>query len=142
LRREVWEHIKQNAKTKDIFTDTINGYQEHCHCLISLGADQTMSKILQLLKGESSHWINKNKLCRHRFEWQDEYFGASVSESNLEKVRAHIRNQEEHHKSNPFNRSLMNSLKTMGFKNSTMDLRKERAGHWAKAHFDHCVLYH
>ena len=39
LRKKVWEHIKENAKEKGIFIDTINGYQEHCHCLISLGIE-------------------------------------------------------------------------------------------------------
>src|SRR5574339_1052202 len=81
LRTKVWQHIKENAKSKEIFIDTINGYQEHCHCLISMGIDQTMSKVMQLIKGESSFWINKNNLCSQKFEWQDEYFAISVSES-------------------------------------------------------------
>jgi putative transposase len=70
LREKVWKHVKENATKKEIFIDTINGYQEHCHCLISMGVDQTMSKIMQLIKGESSHWINKNKLSKKKFEWQ------------------------------------------------------------------------
>ena len=97
LRKKVWDHIKENAKGKDIFIDTINGYQDHCHCLISLGSDQSMSKIMQLIKGESSFWINKNNLCKKKFEWQDEYFAISVSESVVDKVRAYIKNQEQHH---------------------------------------------
>ena len=94
VRQKVWQHIKENAKTKEIFIDTINGYQEHCHCLISLGIDQTMSKVMQLLKGESSFWINKHKLCKRKFEWQNEYFAVSVSESMIDKVREYIKNQE------------------------------------------------
>tara|TARA_R110000737_G_scaffold353433_2_gene405295 strand:- start:13835 stop:14065 length:231 start_codon:yes stop_codon:yes gene_type:complete len=57
---------------------------------------------MQLIKGESSFWINKNKLTQEKFEWQDEYFAVSVSESKLNKVRDYIRNQEEHHKRNTF----------------------------------------
>jgi putative transposase len=97
LRKTVWEHIKENAKTKGIYIDSINGYQDHCHCLISLGIDQTMSKVMQLIKGESSFWINKNALCKKKFEWQEEYFAVSVSESVVDKVRDYIRNQEDHH---------------------------------------------
>jgi putative transposase len=33
-----------------------------------------------------------------KFEWQDEYFALSVSESVLNRVRNYIKNQEEHHK--------------------------------------------
>ncbi len=94
--------MKENGKKKEIFIDMINGYQEHCHCLISLGIDQTMSKVMQLLKGESSYWINKNNLCKQKFEWQDEYYAASVSESGIDKVRVYIKNQEEHHKKKTF----------------------------------------
>jgi putative transposase len=102
LRKQVWNHIKENAKDKDIFIDTINGYYDHCHCLISLRADQSMSKIMHLIKGESSYWINKNKLCKVKFEWQEEYFAVSVSESGLNTVRQYIRNQEEHHRKSDF----------------------------------------
>jgi len=98
LREKIWKHMKVNAKSKSIFIDTINGYHEHCHCLVSLGVDQSMSKIMQLIKGESSFWINKHSLCKQKFEWQEEYYAASVSESAIENVRHYIRNQEEHHR--------------------------------------------
>ena len=102
LRRKVWEHIKENAAPRGIFVDTVNGYHDHCHCLISMGPDQPMSKVMQLIKGESSYWINKQNLTSRRFEWQTEYFAISVSESIVGKVRDYIRNQEEHHKAIPY----------------------------------------
>jgi REP element-mobilizing transposase RayT len=102
LRYKVWNHIKENAKEKGIFIDFINGYSDHCHCLVSLGVDQNIQKIMQLIKGESSFWINKNQLTKEKFEWQDEYFAFSVSESVIDKVRDYIKNQEEHHKRKTF----------------------------------------
>ena len=101
LRKRVWKHIKDNSVGKGIFIEMINGYQER-HCLISLGIDQSISKIMQLLKGESSYWINKNRLCAERFEWQEEYFATSVSESLVPKVREYIKNQEDHHRTETF----------------------------------------
>lgn len=98
LRKRVWYHIKENATRKGIFIDNINGYQEHCHCLISLGTDQSISRVMQLIKGESSFWINKQNLCKGKFEWQDDYYALSVSQSYLDRVRSYIKNQEEHHK--------------------------------------------
>ena len=97
LRQKVWYHIKENATKKGIFVDFVNGYTDHCHCLISLGADQSIQKLMQLIKGESSFWINNNKLCKDKFEWQDEYYAVSVSESMVERVRNYIKNQEVHH---------------------------------------------
>jgi putative transposase len=102
LRKKVWKHIKENATQKGVYIDMINGYQEHCHCLISLGIDQTISKTMQLLKGESSYWINKNRLCSGKFEWQDDYFASSVSESLVSRVREYIKNQEDHHQTRTF----------------------------------------
>ncbi|WP_205943640.1 transposase [Pedobacter cryophilus] len=108
MRKALWQHIKENAKEKGIFIDFINGYSDHCHCLVSLGVDQNIQKIMQLIKGESSFWMNKQEQFRdilgsNKFEWQDEYFAVSVSESVIEKIRLYIKNQEEHHKKKTFN---------------------------------------
>ncbi|UKB80792.1 IS200/IS605 family transposase [Chryseobacterium sp. MEBOG07] len=102
IRLKVWKHIKEYATEKGIFLDMINGYSDHCHCLISLGSDQNIEKIVQLLKGESSHWINKNQLTVGKFSWQDEYFAVSVSESMIDSVRNYIKNQEKHHQKKSF----------------------------------------
>jgi len=97
-KQEILNHIKENARIKGIYIDSINGDREHIHCLISLKAEQSISKVLQLVKGESSFWINKNEIAKHKFEWADEYYAVSISESQLSKVRDYIKNQEEHHK--------------------------------------------
>ena len=68
LRQKVWQHIRDNAKKKGIFIDFVNGYAEHCHCLVSLGTDQTIKKVMQLIKGESAFWINKESLTKQKFE--------------------------------------------------------------------------
>jgi len=80
----------------------MNGYDEHIHCLISLNPEQSIAKVIQLIKGESSFWINRNKLCNGNFEWRDEYFAVSVSESKLNSVREYIKNQEFHHSKKTF----------------------------------------
>ncbi|MCK4893805.1 MAG: IS200/IS605 family transposase, partial [Calditrichia bacterium] len=98
LRKKVFQHIKQNAEKKEIWLDTINGYSNHAHCLISLAREQSISQIAQYIKGESSFWINQKKLIHGKFIWQDDYWAMSVSESHLQLVREYIRNQEEHHK--------------------------------------------
>lgn len=46
IRQKVFQHIRENAREKDIFIDFINGYSEHVHCLISLGAEQTIKQIM------------------------------------------------------------------------------------------------
>jgi len=98
VREKLISHIKENAKTKQIYIDRLDGHTEHLHCLFGLNADTSIAKTLQLLKGESAFWINKQQLTASKFEWADEYFAVSVSESIVDKVRAYIDGQEEHHK--------------------------------------------
>ena len=102
LKDRLITHIKQNAKTKKIYIDTINSHSDHMHILIALNADMSIATTLQLIKGESSNWINKEKLTKAKFAWAGEYFAESVSESDLYKVRNYINNQEEHHKKKTF----------------------------------------
>jgi len=97
VRGQVIGHIMENCKEKGIFLQTINGYLEHIHCLISLKNEQSISNVAQLIKGESSNWINKNRLILGKFAWQDDYFAVSVSESHYKKVTDYIKNQEQHH---------------------------------------------
>lgn len=115
IRQKVFKHIHQYALEKDIYMDIVNGYSEHVHCLIRLKNDQTISKVLQLLKGEPSFWINRQKLTKTKFQWQDEYFAISVSESQVEAVRKYIRNQEEHHKKKSFKEEYDEFIQKYGF---------------------------
>jgi len=115
IRDKVWFHVRENAIKKGIFIDFVNGHSQHCHCLVSLGIDQTMSKIMQLIKGESSFWINKAGLTKDKFEWQDEYYGVSVSESMIEKVRNYIKNQEIHHRSKSYEDEIDELISKHGF---------------------------
>lgn len=115
LRSKVWMHIKENATKKGIFIDYVNGYTDHCHCLVSLGTNQTIQDIMKLIKGESSRWINKNELTKSKFDWQDEYFAVSVSESNIKAVRRYIMNQEDHHSRKTFLDEFEEFIEKYGF---------------------------
>ncbi len=116
LRTTIIKHIRENAKTKEIHIDRLNGYTDHLHCLLSLNADMSISKAMQLKKGESAFWINKQKLTKSKFEWADEYFAVSVSESMLDKVRAYIDGQEEHHKKKTFQQEYEEFIKSYNFR--------------------------
>ena len=116
LRKMLWKHIRENARSKGIFVDFIDGYSDHCHCLVSLGADQTIQKIMQLLKGESAYWLNKQGILTGKFEWQDEYFAVSVSESLVDRVREYIRHQEEHHQHISFQKEFEVLVEKCGLK--------------------------
>ena len=107
------DHIRENAKVKQIYIDRINGSADHLHCLMRLNADMSMSKAMQLIKGESAYWMNKEK--KSKFEWADEYFAVSVSKSIVDKVRAYIDNQETHHSKKTFQQEYEEFISSWNF---------------------------
>ena len=112
-RKKILDHIRENAAGKKIYIDTINAEPDHVHCLFKLNASMSLSKALNLIKGESSNWANKTGLFSCRFEWAVDYYAASVSHSILDSVRAYIINQEAHHKKVSFEeeyKELMNTI--------------------------------
>ena len=114
-RTAVWQHIRENAEKKGIYIDFVNGYSNHCHCLISLKADQTMSYVMQHIKGESSHWINHSGIIDHQFKWQNDYYPVSVSNSHVDRFREYIKNQENHHNKKTFDEEVDEFVARYGF---------------------------
>lgn len=116
MRSKVAAHIKENCRSKVIFLDSIGGWSDHLHLLVSLGREQNIAKVVMLIKGESAHWINQQGWLKGKFRWQDDYYAISVSESQVPQVRAYIRRQEEHHKAVPFEREVLSLEGIFGLK--------------------------
>jgi REP element-mobilizing transposase RayT len=115
IRPKIFSHIRENASKKSIHLDFINGYREHVHTLISLKSDQTIAKVAQMIKGESSFWINKNNLTNFQFAWQEEYIALSISDSMVNRVRNYIKKQESHHRIKTFAEEYNEFIKKYGF---------------------------
>jgi len=115
IRSDVHKHIIENCTNQGIFLKAINGYTDHLHCLVSLGKDQNIAKVSQLIKGESSFWVNKSNLIPGKFAWQDDYFAVSISESQVETVINYIKNQEKHHLKKSFDDEVTEFLEKYGW---------------------------
>ncbi len=115
LRDKLNTHILENAKIKNIYIDSIGGYADHLHCLISLNKDLSIKDTMQLIKGESSFWMNREKLIKDHFMWQDDYWMVGVSESHISRVRNYIRTQEAHHSKASFTQELNEFLEENGW---------------------------
>jgi REP element-mobilizing transposase RayT len=42
---------------------------DHVHALIDLPTALSIEKVVQLLKGSSSHWVNSSELVTGKFAW-------------------------------------------------------------------------
>jgi REP element-mobilizing transposase RayT len=67
---------------------------------------QQLSGLVKQLKGESSRWINENKIVQGGFRWQDGYAAYSVSPFLVKRVMTYIYNQEQHHQRQTFSEEL------------------------------------
>ena len=56
---------------------------DHTHALIDLPTSLSTEKVVQLLKGSSSHWLNSSDLVTGKFAWGRGYGAFSVSQSNV-----------------------------------------------------------
>ncbi|MFC6223313.1 IS200/IS605 family transposase [Hymenobacter artigasi] len=103
IRTTLYQHMREQANRQNIRLTDVNGFADHVHILFALAPDQTLAKVIQLLKGESSHWLNQQGfIASGPFRWQSEYWAGSVSPSGLARVRAYIAGQETHHQSMSF----------------------------------------
>ena len=78
----------------------INGVADHVHILAKLRPTISLSDFLSKLKSGSSGWARRQ--TAGRFGWQARFAAFTVSESQVERVRRYIRNQEEHHRKHSF----------------------------------------
>lgn len=80
----------------------INGMSDHIHILVGVRPNQSISDLLQDIKGSSSKWINEKGFVKGKFEWQEGYAAFSYGKSQIKDVIKYIENQEEHHKKRTF----------------------------------------
>lgn len=80
----------------------INSVPDHLHMFVGLNPSQSISDLLQLVKGDSSEFINSRKFTPGKFRWQEGYGAFSNSKSQLDSVVKYILNQKQHHKKKTF----------------------------------------
>jgi len=80
----------------------INGTSDHVHIFIGMRPTQSLSDLLQDIKGDSSKWINKKGVVKGKFSWQEGYGAFSYSYNDIIRVVNYINNQENHHNKKTF----------------------------------------
>ncbi len=91
--------IIKNHKHKMI---AINGMPDHTHLFIGLHPMQSISSLMQVVKGESSEWINEKGFVKGKFQWQEGYGAFSYGHSQVSQVYNYVMNQKKHHMKRTF----------------------------------------
>ena len=88
----------------------IGGTEDHVHILLKIRAMMSLSDMMREIKSDSSRWLNKIKNFNGTFGWQNGYGGFTVSASQVERVRAYVKNQKKHHQKNNFENEFLQFL--------------------------------
>ena len=110
-KEELYKYISGIIKANNHKLLAINGMPDHIHILIGMRPIQSISDLMQDIKGSSSKWINEKKFLKSKFEWQEGYGAFSYSKSQVNNVIDYIKNQEIHHKTKSFKEEYVEFLK-------------------------------
>jgi putative transposase len=107
LIQESWEDELQKYITGIIQNKNhkmlqINSMPDHLHIFFGMRPDESISSLVQVVKSESSKWINDQKLAASKFSWQEGFGAFSYSKSHVQRVINYVKNQKEHHQKQTF----------------------------------------
>ena len=71
--------------------------QTHVHVLLRTGPQIDLPRLIQLMKGGSSHAANRLAENKLGLRWAREYSATTVSPKSLHKAVEYLENQERHH---------------------------------------------
>ena len=114
LQPKLWSYMAGIAKNHDMHAIAIGGIEDHAPSLINMGPTLSIAKAVQILKANSSRWMNQHP--RVHFEWQEGYFACSVSRSQVPSVTRYIADQKKHDHKMDFAAEFELLLKSHGFK--------------------------
>lgn len=97
IEKNVWALLAETATTHEMHIKLAGGIENHVHVLIDIPKTLSVSEAMKRLKGGSSAAINKAKLMKNSFAWQDGYAAFTVSKSSESGIVKYISNQRDHH---------------------------------------------
>jgi REP element-mobilizing transposase RayT len=111
FRDDLFKYISGILNNLNQYSLAVNGYLDHVHMFFELHPTSAVADILEVVKTNSSKWINKNQFVNGKFSWQKGYGAFSYSRSQRDNVIQYIMKQEEHHKKRTFQEEYLDLLK-------------------------------
>ena len=111
IQKRLWPYLAGIARANRMSALAIGGVADHVHVLLSLPAILTISKAVQLLKGNSSKWLHEEFRELWSFNWQEGYGAFSIGISGANATKNYIANQAEHHRRKTFQEEFITFLK-------------------------------
>jgi putative transposase len=102
FRDELEKYIAGIVRNEGGVLIGIGGMPDHFHLVARFKPDRSVADMVRLIKANSSKWVNEKHGDPGRFAWQLGYGAFSVSQSQLETLKAYVANQKAHHKTRSF----------------------------------------
>ena len=97
-RESMHSYLGSVSKALDCPPILVGGVEDHIHMLCRFGRTSAQADWVKEVKRVSHVWAEQHWADFQEFQWQGGYADFSVSQSNLEEVKAYIARQEEHHR--------------------------------------------
>jgi REP element-mobilizing transposase RayT len=110
-RADLFAYIGGTVRAHKAALLEAGGIEDHIHLLMKFHPQFAISSTVQLLKANSSRWINENRNTSSRFQWQRGYGAFTVSQSMVATVKKYIANQREHHRTQQFEQEYLQLLR-------------------------------
>lgn len=96
--RELYAYIHGMCKDKKCHLYRINSMPDHVHMCIEVHPTLALSTFMQVIKQESSRWIEGHKDWFPHFDgWGNGYAAFSYSAKDRPTIIEYIKNQKQHH---------------------------------------------
>ena len=110
-RERIEKYITGIISKHDSHLYAIYANPDHVHFLVSRSPSISDEQLADIVATSSSKFINDNKLCVGRFEWQMSCSAFSISKSHINRVCKYILNQNEHHRKISFEEEYQSFIK-------------------------------
>ena len=102
IEDDLYKYMAGILRNMDCTAIKIGGVSDHIHILNTMSRTISVSKMIGILKKDSSKWLKTKGEEFKNFHWQDGYGVFSISQRELDRVKLYIENQHKHHQIKQF----------------------------------------
>jgi putative transposase len=110
VRQEMFRYISGIIESMNQRPLAVNGWYDHVHILYEMSPSISVSKTMEIVKANSSKWINSRDKWNGRFNWQGGFGAFGCNKKGAPNVAEYIFNQEKHHRKKSFRTEYLEML--------------------------------
>ncbi len=96
-QEDLYVYIAGIIKNRGCRMIAAGGMSDHIHLYVSLSSDLAVGSLVNVIKTNSSRWVNAEHPADDVFRWQRGYGAFSMNLRSEKHLRAYIAKQQKHH---------------------------------------------